>query len=187
MPEPNDNNLNPSSLKLAITAFMGLLILALGLYGVKPNYLKYEELTRNNSEVEDFVANLDKFNSAIESRYRRLSDLENELLHLQGGVSSKQIESHIVQVLQNTSWSQNVVLLTVTPDATRKILDFDALRFEVTLSGSYFNLYAWIQEVYEHMDFIVIEEFGIAPVNKSRLSEVLEMKISLLTYRVANS
>ncbi len=187
MRDASTKPLNPGKVKFIIGSFISLLVLAAALYGIKPNYLKYAELRQSNRAVQDFVANVPKYNADIESHYKKLADLKIKLLEGQGGVSHKQMESYVVKLLQSTAWTQDVDLHMVNPKTKRRVVDFDELQFEVAVSGTYFNLYAWLQEVYNKMDFIVVEQSSIQTSTESKNPALLEMKISLIVYTGANS
>ena len=59
---------------------------------------------------------------------------------------------------------------------------FQEILFNVQLSGDYFGLYKWLQDLREQIGFIVIKNIEIKHINESNAATPLLMRLTIASY-----
>ena len=57
--------------------------------------------------------------------------------------------------------------------------------FSVEVSGDYFDLYAWLQDLGADLKFLAIRHFNIRPVDAAGETPVLKASLTIVSYREA--
>ncbi len=177
--------IDPRSLRLLLGGCVLLLCAAISVYWIKPLWLQYQQLQQSNARMAAAVADGPALSEKIQQRYATMSHLEEQLYGSSGAVPARQIESYVIGSLQSISWSLGVKLDSVKPLPAKPILQFNETPFEVVLSGSYFDLFSWLQAVDRELGFIVVDTLNVTPSGGDRSGQALRMSLRMASYRVA--
>jgi type II secretory pathway component PulM len=99
----------------------------------------------------------------------------------------KQLESFVIGRLQGISWRNNVELMSVEPAAGETVQMFSESLFKVTLSGDYFDLYGWLQDINTELGFVVIKEYEMRPLEDVPTNPRLAVNLTIASYRATAS
>ena len=111
------------------------------------------------------------------------SELESIRKALYGGASElapEKLESFVIDRLDRISVQRDVALMSVKPDESDTVLMFDEFPYDVDVSGDYFAIYAWLQDVEEELRPMIVKQFALDPDGKGGR---VKMKLRLVSYR----
>lgn len=155
-------------------------LVSLLLVGQVKHFLAMREslalLEQTPSSGKSLENELDGLRAEVAQLERRL---HGDMAHL----PPKQLQNYVVDALQTLSWQHQVVLSSVVPRQGATIDRYQELVFEVELMGSYFDFYAWLQQLSDALGFVVISRFDIQPLSTAPGQTPLSIKLSLTTYR----
>ncbi len=181
MVEPVIKNLEPRSASLLFISLIGLTLLASYLYLFKQPWqtlaatrLTLEEL---RSQERDPVS-IDAEIEAIESE---ITDLRQELNGDGPVLPPNQLVAHIIRQLDQSARANAVQLGGVRPGNRARVLMFSELPFHVEVSGSYHNLYRWLNEVESRLGPLVVKQFEISPLPGK--DDDRQMQLTIVSYR----
>ena len=109
---------------------------------------------------------------------------------LQGGMvdlPDNQMESFVIGQLQGISWRNKIELMGVRPGKGSNIQALQEVLFDVEISGDYFDLYAWLQELDDQLGFVVIKSFTIRPLDTSLTGPRLIARLTIVSYPISLS
>lgn len=157
--------LRPETQLAAMAALLGLTLLALHLYVIRPGLAQYRELSGREAE-----AGLLEATAGAASATNEIAVLEGELTALRervrtGGLAlpAQEAEAWIIARLNEASLLHGVRLRSVAPAAPRSPLGFRELPFEVEAAGTFFSLYAWLHALETELRPLVVQRFELAP------------------------
>ena len=178
-------NMEPRTIALLMVSIAILVAAALGRYVIWPEVPSYSK-----SRIE--LASLEAAASKQTSLSMQIGTLENKLAtlkkQLQGGMvdlPDNQMESFVIGQLQGISWRNKIELMGVRPGKGSNIQALQEVLFDVEISGDYFDLYAWLQELDDQLGFVVIKSFTIRPLDTSLTGPRLIARLTIVTYREA--
>ncbi len=125
------------------------------------------QLVVQNNQLRDQVVQLQKA-------------LHGDMAHLPGN----QLQTHIVESLQQISWQHQMQLSSMTPREGQVVDEFKELVFELELQGSYQGFADWLTSLQQRLGFVVISRFNIRPVNAT-MPEQLRISLTMIAYRSA--
>ncbi len=173
----------PPAVPVAAAAVLVLLTAVGGhLYVVGPSLERYGEISREHSQV---MAELQAHGNVADPRAltvlkKDLTDLRNRLQGGSAAVPLQELESYAIDALHRVSVHHDVSLQGVTPEESEPVLAFDELPYEVDVTGDYFSLFAWLQEVETELRPMVVKRFQIS---RSARSEPIRLRMRLVAYR----
>lgn len=119
---------------------------------------------------------------------QRDAQLVNLSKALQGGTDlpARQFESFVVEQLQNKAWQNSVELQSVVPRQGDMIDVFREQRFDLIVSGSYADIFAWVHTLKHDLGFVVIKEMQLSRANGSENNATdpnLLARLALASYK----
>ena len=176
-------NLEPRVILMLMGAAVLLIITALFSYGIWPKMKDYHALDHSRTVLQKVMESSSAFDVEI-TRIRDDQDSLEQRLHGDTvNLPEKQLEAFIIGRLQNISWRNNIQLLGVKPGRGTKVHIFDEVPFEVELSGDYFDLFNWLQNLGEDLGFVVVKHFTIRPLDQKEMNPRLTAKLTIVSYR----
>ena len=142
------------------------------------------ELSRTYTEAQE---NLNRTESSqelardLEKNEKELTQLRKQLYFQSEGRQSSEIVPYVVGVLDGISRKYNIRLLGVTPLEVTKVLMLEELPFDITISGSYRQIYQWMAEAEQALNPMAVKFFSISP---SRSEPGVTMKMRVVSYRL---
>jgi len=108
--------------------------------------------------------------------------LENRVFGKNMNLPMKQLEARIIGRLQEISSRNHVELDGVRPGAKKRLRMFVENPIEVEVSGDYFDIARWLQELDGELGFIVVKEYEMQPITQDTTPK-LRMKMTMVSYR----
>jgi Tfp pilus assembly protein PilO len=175
------NKMSPPSIYGAMVAIVVLTCLTAYLYGFKKPLQDYKLLKSNSRLLEAKVENgggisreLDRFQNEIDFLTKRLQGQTPPL-------SNSKMVAHVINRLDIISSKHAVQLLGVRPASPGTVKYFEELPFSIEVSGNYFSLFDWLQEVEMELGPMVVKKINIAPISGTQEQM---MRLSMVSYRL---
>ena len=152
-------------------------------YLVLPKIKIYRDIAKTESTLSKVVENGDLLDNQIAQLRGDIESLQRRLHGDMASLPEKQIEAHVIGKLQKLSWQNNVQLVGIEPSAGATIESFHEILFRVNLTGDYFDMYKWLQDVSNELGFVLIKQYEMNPMNDASGSPRLSVKLDMATYR----
>jgi len=152
-------------------------------YLVLPKIKIYRDIAKTESTLSKVVESGDLLDDQIAQLRGDIESLQRRLHGDMASLPEKQIEAHVIGRLQKLSWQNNVQLVGIEPSAGATIESFREILFRVNLTGDYFDMYKWLQDVSSELGFVLIKQYEMNPMNDSPGSPRLSVKLDMATYR----
>ena len=179
------NNTSPRTLLLLVASMALLLVTALATYVVWPQYKDYRKSVNTLRLLENVVTRGDPLEKEMAELQGRVDSLNHQLHGDMVNLPRNQMESFIIGRLQGISWRNHIDLLSVNPGMGGRVQVFEEVLFNVRVSGDYFDLYQWLQEVREELGYVVVKQFNITPGASTDKSDRLTATFTIVSYREA--
>ena len=164
-----------------------LLIAALFSYVVLPRIKVYQQSAESRNLLQDVAVQGQAVSQQLTALAAVVQALERELHGDAANLPVEQLESFVIGRLQVISWRNDVELISIEPSAGETIQSFRESLFRVELSGSYFDLYAWLRELNDELGFVVIKEYEMRPIENVAEDPDLLVNLSIASYRLSGS
>ena len=177
------DQINQKTLMILLAGITLLVLATSSVYAILPQVKAMKSGLATRAELKQLVSNQD----ALEDQKKKLlASVEQRRRDLRGDMANlpeKKMEAYIIGELQNISWKHNINLAGVKPMQGEQIQTFQELLFKVQLSGEYFDLYDWLQELRNQLGFIVIKSIQINPFRDQSDQTRLSMKLTIASYK----
>jgi Tfp pilus assembly protein PilO len=174
-------------LKLICGCALFLLFAAVVMYGFWPKVQELRSLYDNQAVLAQVTTTQSGASGEIE---RLNSSIEALRKQLQGDMASlplREMESFILGRLQTISWRNNITLVGVEPSMGESVEMYREVLFKVELSGDYFSLIEWLDNVSSELGFVVIKEFQLGVGKADPLNPEISTRLLLAAYRVKDN
>ncbi len=168
----------PQTLVAATSALTAIIALAGFLYVLKPTLQARRELQQERVAALSQVEEANVTPLALGAATREVADLRKRLVGASWGVPLEEMESFVIGGLDRISVRHEVELKSVTPGQLGSVLSFDELPYQVQVSGDYFSLFDWLQDVEQELIPMVTKGFEMARRGKS-----VTLKLRLVAYK----
>lgn len=175
--------LEPRAILLLMVATVLLTIAALFSYGIWPGWKDYRESVSSRTALARVVNSSSSIASELTSLHDEVVSLEQQLHGDTVNLPENQLEAFIIGRLQSISWRNNMQLLGIRPGKGNKVHIFEEILFEVEISGDYFDLFNWLDDLGEDLGFVVVKHFTIRPLDQNDTSPRLNAKLTIVSYR----
>ena len=177
----------PRTLILAMSGVFLFIVAAFISYGLWPQIEEYRMSQSTIALLEDAVVNTDLVGGEIENLEKEISVLDQNLHGEVLDMPARQMEAYIIGRLQEISWKNSINLLGVRPGTSNTVTNLEEIPFVVELSGNYFDLYTWLQDLGSELGFLGIRHFNISPQNSGDAASNLKASLTLVSYREATN
>ncbi len=175
----------PRTLLLIMVSVTLLVIAALGSYIIWPEVRDYRQSLNTLAVLEEVTSRGDTLEQEMKVLQHAVAALDHQLHGDMVNLPDNQMESFIIGRLQGISWRNNVDLLRVTPGNGSVVRMFEEVLFDVIVSGDYFDIYNWMQDLSEELGFVVVKQFDMRPAAGSKGGERLQANFTIVSYREA--
>ena len=162
-----------------------LLIAALVSYVVWPTIKLYRTEAAALRVLEQAVLQGQGVGAELTRVEAEVAALDRTLHGDTANLPEKQFEAFVVGRLQTISWRNNVELLSVEPGAGDTIQTFKESLFEVELSGDYFDLFAWLNDIGHELGFVIVKEWEMRADEDVATNPRLAARLTIASYRIA--
>ena len=174
----------PKSLKLILFLVSLVVLTALLLYLVKPQYLSYSQKSATYKMLNTQIDDQQHLQQAIDTEHEKIKALQLQLHGEAGAMPVNEMEAYLVGRLQGLAWDAGVELVGVKPGHAKRIMEFEEISFKVDVTGDYRNLYSWLTRIGEKLGFMLISNYEISLEGKAVNSVPLKMGVTIVFYRV---
>jgi type IV pilus assembly PilO-like protein len=180
------DRLDRRQLRLLGAGVFILLTAILFTYVLWPPIKTYGEERAAMHVLEQAVLQGQDVSSQLERTVAEVAALDKQLHGDMANLPENQFEAFVVGRLQTISWRNNVELLRVEPNAAGETIQmFRESLFDVELSGDYFDLFAWLNDIRQELGFVVIEEYEMRTIEEVAENPRLAVHVTIASYRVA--
>jgi Tfp pilus assembly protein PilO len=181
--DPLLKSVNPRSFIIAMGGVFLLIAAALVSYGLWPEFVAYRQSQHTLEMLEQTLQSGGSMDREIQRIENETTLLDRNLHGDLGDLPESQMEAYLIGRLQEISWRNHVRLLGVRPGTGSTLSSFKEIPFDVEVSGDYFDLYAWTQDVAKELSFMAISHFNISPLNASDASPDLKASLTIVSFR----
>jgi Tfp pilus assembly protein PilO len=175
------NKMSSQAIYGTMAAIVILSCLAAYLYGFKKPLQEFKLLKSNTELLEAKVARSPDFSEKLDRIQSEIDLLAKSLQGQTPPLSNSEMVAHVISRLDIISARHAVQLLGVRPAAATTVKYFEELPFSIEVSGSYFSLFDWLQEVEKELGPMVVKKISITPI--SRTKEQM-MRLNMVSYRL---
>jgi Tfp pilus assembly protein PilO len=175
----------PRTVVLLMSALALTLVIALVSYVVWPQARAYRESLATLRLLEGVAAKGDSLQGEMSRLQDRVDTLNRQLHGDMVDLPKNQMESFVIGRLQEISWRNHVELLSVTPGLGDKVQVFEEVTFNVRVSGDYFDLYQWLQDLREELGYVVVQQFKLAAGPPADTARRVVATFTIVSYREA--
>jgi Tfp pilus assembly protein PilO len=176
----------PRSLGLILLLISLVVVTAMALYMVKPQYQRFSERSASfdmlNSQIDDQA----QLQRAIDDEHQRITELQLQLHGEAGDMPVNEMEAYLVGRLQGLAWDAGIELAGVRPGLAKRIMEFEEISFKVDVTGEYRNLYDWLNRIGEKLGFMLVSNYEIGLVGRKSNETQLKMNVTIVFYRAAD-
>ncbi len=120
-------------------------------------------------------------NDSLIAATNEVSEIREKLSYQSEVRNSAEIIPFVVKALDGISEKYNVKLKGVKPMAPEVVLMLEERPFDITISGEYKNLFAWVTEAEDSLSPMGIKSFQLRP---GGADEGVEMWVRVVSYRL---
>ena len=175
--------IEPRTLLLLMVAVTLLVIAALGSYVIWPEVRGYRQSLSTLAVLEEVTAHGDSLEQEMAVLEGSVDALDRQLHGDMANLPDNQMEAFIIGRLQGISWRNHVELLRVTPGNGSVVRVFEEVLFDVSVSGDYFDLFNWLQDLGDELGFVVVKQFDLQPATARDSGEQLKANFTIVSYR----
>ena len=175
------NKMSSQAIYGTMAAMVVLSCLAAYLYGFKKPLQEFKLLKSNAELLEAKVARSPDFSQKLDRIQNEIDLLAKSLQGQTPLLSNSEMVAHVISRLDIISSKHAVQFLGVRPAPPGIVKYFEELPFSIQVSGSYFSLFEWLQEVESELGPMVIKIIDIAP-NSGTQEQT--MQLNMVSYRL---
>lgn len=166
----------------AVGSLLSIALLALALYGVRPLWLARARLADQArlAELEAPAGTRAERRAQIAQLEQEIAALKDRLYGGAAAVPRREIESFVIDALDQLSTHHGVKLLGITPDEPSEVIAFEEIPFRIDVEGSYFALHAWLLELEERLRPMVVKKFSLSHASGG---EGVALDLRVVAYR----
>lgn len=176
----------PKALALILLLISFLVMMAMTLYMVKPQYHNFSERSRSlgmlNSQIDDQA----QLQQAIDNEHERIKELQLQLHGEAGDMPVNEIEAYLVGRLQGLAWDAGIELAGVRPGQAKRIMEFEEISFKVDVTGEYRDLYRWLNKIGDTLGFMLVSNYEMSLIGRGAEQTKLKMNVTIVFYRAAD-
>jgi len=175
------NKMSPQSIYGTMVAIVVIMCLAGYLYVFKKPLQEYKLLKANTGLLEAKVESGSGISLKLETIRQETDSLTKQLQGQTPLLSSSKLVAHVINGLDNISSQHEVQFLGLRPAAPGTVKYFEELPFAIEVSGNYFSLFDWLQQVEKELGPMVVKKINIEPVSGSQKQV---MRLNMVSYRL---
>ena len=175
------NKMSSQSIYGSMVAIVVLTSLAAYLYVFKKPLQDYKLLKTETKLLEAKVESGGGISHKLESAQNEIDFLKKRLQGQTPPLSNSKMVAHVINRLDIISSKHAVQLLGVRPAPPGTIKYFEELPFSIEVSGNYFSLFDWLQEVESELGPMVVKKININSISGAQ-EQIMQLK--MVSYRL---
>ena len=174
----------PQMLALLLVSLICLTIIAGYLYLLKRPIQDFRQARQTLGLLETELQTGVPVDGQIKLFQQQIAELDQQLHGSGQKLPLNQMIASVIGQLDMIAASHGVKLISVEPGSVEKIFLFQELPFHVVVTGSYFSLFDWLNQVEHNLGPIVIKEFELmAEPNPA----IRRFTVTLVSYQFAEN
>ena len=175
------NKMSSPSIYGTMAAIVILMCLSAYLYVFKKPMQDYKLLKTNSRLLEAKVESGPGLSRELERIQSEIDFLAKRLQGQTPHLSNSEMVAHVINGLDVISSKHTVRFMGLRPAAPGSVKYFEELPFSIEVSGSYFSLFDWLQEVEKELGPMVVKKINIEPIRGNREQR---MRLNMVSYRL---
>ena len=175
------NKMSSQSIYGTMVAIVVIICLAGYLYGFKKPLQEFKLLRSNTKLLEAKVEG----SSGIPLKLEEIqAEIDSLTKHLQGQtpfMSNSKMVAHVINGLDMISSKHAVQFLGLRPAVPGSVEYFEELPFAIEVSGNYFSLFDWLQEVERELGPMVVKKIDMEQIGGTKEKK---MRLNMVSYRL---
>jgi Tfp pilus assembly protein PilO len=172
----------PQMLALLLVSLIFLTIIAGYLYVLKRPIQDFRQAQQTLGLLETELQTGVPVDGQIKLFQQQIAQLNQQLHGNSQELPLNQMIASVIGQMDKIAASHNVKLVSVEPGNIEKIFIFQELPFHVVVTGSYFSLFDWLDQVEHNLGPIVIKEFELTTEPNSAMRR---FTLTLVSYQFA--
>ena len=175
---------NPRMLAFLLVSGFLLMVTASYLYILKRPFQDFRQAKQTLALLESELQTGIPLDSQIQTFQTQVAEL-NKQLHGNGkNLPLNQMIAFVIAQLDQISASHHVKLISVEPGSAEKVFLFQELPFHLVVTGNYFKLFDWLNQVERDLGPFVVQEFELMPESGSAIRR---FTLTLVFYHFAEN
>lgn len=158
------DRLPPRQLRLVLAGGLLLLVTALFFQLVWPQVKALRSLRASQAILLASGGNPSELARQVTALKSEVAGLRHRLQGDLGDLPPRQVEAHVIGLLQQLCWRHRLELASVIPQAGEQVHVFRETVFDLEVHGEYADFAAWLAEAREKLGFLVVKHYEIAPL-----------------------
>jgi len=112
-----------------------------------------------------------------------LAQLRHSLHGDMADLPQKQVESHVIGLLQRLCLRHHLELTSVIPRPGETVHVFRETVLDLEVRGDYLDFFNWLQDMQDELGFLVVKQYEITPFEPAQTLPRVAVKIQIAAYR----
>ncbi len=173
-------NVQLQMLAFLLVSLVILTVAAGYLYILKKPFADFRQSKQTLELLENELQTGLAYSAIIASTQQNINQLDKKLNGPNPSLPVNQLIAFVIGELDSTAKKHQITLVSVKPEAIENKLFFHELPFVIEISGSYLDLYEWLDDVEKNLGTITVKKFAI---NATNTSSERHMQLTLVSYR----
>jgi Tfp pilus assembly protein PilO len=174
--------IDPRQLRLLLSGGL-LLVAALFLSLLWPQVKHYRALRQSHGILQQASTNRAELAQQLIAMRADIAQLRHRLHGDMVDLPLKQVETHVIGLLQRLCWRHHLELASVIPRPGETVHVFRETVLDVEVRGDYLDFFNWLQDMQDELGFLVVKQYEITPIEADRALPNLDVKIQIVAYR----
>jgi Tfp pilus assembly protein PilO len=175
------NKMSDQTIYATMVAIVVITCLAGYLYGFKKPIQEYRLLQSSSRLLEAKVESGSGISQELAAVQSEIDVLTQQLQGQTPVMSNSKMVAYVINGLDAISSEHSVQFLGLKPAAPGIVKYFEELPFSIEVSGNYFSLFDWLQEVERELGPMVVKKIDIEPLGGT---EEQIMRLNMVSYRL---
>ena len=178
--------MDPKSLKLILLLSGIVVVTAMALYLIKPQYKSFYDRSASFEILNNQIDDQARLLRAIDDERKHIKEMQLQLNGEADSMPVNEMESYLVGRLQEIAWESGIELVGVLPGQAKRIMEFDEIPFKVDVTGEYRNLHDWLIRIGNKLGFMLVSNYEIGLTGRRSNDTQLKMNMTMVFYRSAD-
>lgn len=154
---------NPRMLAFLLVSVFLLMVVGSYLYILKRPFQDMRQAKQTLALLETELQTGIPLGSQIQTFQTQVDELSKQLHGSGKNLPLNQMIAFVIRQLDQISTSHSVKLISVEPRSAEKVFLFQEIPFHLVVTGNYFKLFDWLDQVERELGPFVIQEFELTP------------------------
>ena len=174
--------IDPRQLRLMLGG--GLLLLAALFFSLLwPQVKHYRALRHSHGILQQASTNQAELAQQMTALRVEIADMRHRLHGDMADLPLKQVEAHVIGLLQRLCSRHHMELASVIPRPGETVHVFRETVLDLEVRGDYPDFFNWLQDLQDELGFLVVKQYEITPIEPDQALPRVAVKIQIAAYR----